>query len=126
MNFYAAMTVQPRLIIDCATLTGASAVSVGKKMAAMMSNCGEVEEYAITRSRYIGDVVFPIPYAPELHKNELYSTVADMKNSVKDRSNAQKHRWAIYSQSSTRNSTQMASYRYVGPSKVKEGLLVLV
>ena len=48
-------------------------------MAAMMSNCGEIEEYAITRSRYIGDVVFPIPYAPELHKNELYSTVADMK-----------------------------------------------
>ena len=87
--FYAAMTVQPRLIIDCATLTGASAVSVGKKMAAMMSNCGEVEEYAVTRSRYIGDVVFPIPYAPELHKNELYSSVADMKNSVKDRSNAQ-------------------------------------
>jgi probable aminopeptidase NPEPL1 len=87
--FFAAKTVQPRLIIDCATLTGASAVSVGKKMAAMMSNCGETEEYAIQRSRYIGDVVFPIPYAPELHKNEFYSTVADMKNSVKDRSNAQ-------------------------------------
>ena len=87
--FYTATTHHPRLIIDCATLTGAASTSVGKKMAAILSNCEETEQLAIDRGRYIGDVVFPIPYAPELHQSEFYSSVADMKNSVKDRSNAQ-------------------------------------
>lgn len=36
-----------------------------------------------------GDLVFPIPYCPELHFSEFSSAVADMKNSVADRSNAQ-------------------------------------
>lgn len=36
-----------------------------------------------------GDLVFPIPYCPELHFSEFASAVADMKNSVADRSNAQ-------------------------------------
>ena len=31
----------------------------------------------------------PLPYAPELHFQEFSSTVADMKNSVKNRDNAQ-------------------------------------
>ena len=48
-------------------------------MAAIMSNCEETENFAIQRGRFIGDVVFPIPYAPEIHKSEFYSTVADMK-----------------------------------------------
>lgn len=33
--------------------------------------------------------MYPILYAPELLKSEFDSKVADMKNSVKDRSNAQ-------------------------------------
>lgn len=36
-----------------------------------------------------GDLVFPIPFCPELHFSEFSSAVADMKNSVADRSNAQ-------------------------------------
>ena len=31
----------------------------------------------------------PLPYAPEFYRNEFKSKVADMKNSVKDRANAQ-------------------------------------
>lgn len=31
----------------------------------------------------------PLPYAPELHFQEFSSAVADMKNSVKNRDNAQ-------------------------------------
>jgi probable aminopeptidase NPEPL1 len=33
--------------------------------------------------------VHPLPFAPELYKKEFKSAVADMKNSVKDRRNAQ-------------------------------------
>merc|ERR1711890_174797 len=36
-----------------------------------------------------GDMSFPLVYTPELHFSEFNSAVADMKNSVKDRSNAQ-------------------------------------
>lgn len=38
---------------------------------------------------YSGDLCFPLLYAPELLMDEFKSEVADMKNSVKDRSNAQ-------------------------------------
>ena len=36
-----------------------------------------------------GDTCHPLPFAPEVFQNEFASKVADMKNSVKDRSNAQ-------------------------------------
>ena len=36
-----------------------------------------------------GDYAFPILFAPELHRCEFTSAMADMKNSVKDRANAQ-------------------------------------
>ena len=35
------------------------------------------------------DLAAPLPYAPEFYRNEFKSKVADMKNSVKDRGNAQ-------------------------------------
>lgn len=36
----------------------------------------------MTAGRVCGDLVFPIPYCPELHFSEFNSAVADMKNSV--------------------------------------------
>eukprot|EP00054_Salpingoeca_dolichothecata_P009300 m.52476 g.52476 ORF g.52476 m.52476 type:complete len:143 (+) comp18284_c0_seq2:1339-1767(+) len=36
-----------------------------------------------------GDLVHPMPWCPELFNPEFHSVVADMKNSVKNRSNAQ-------------------------------------
>jgi len=36
-----------------------------------------------------GDLVHPLPYCPEFYRKEFASKVADMKNSVKDRGNAQ-------------------------------------
>jgi hypothetical protein len=36
-----------------------------------------------------GDLCFPVPYAPEFFAQEFKSAVADMKNSVANRSNAQ-------------------------------------
>ena len=37
----------------------------------------------------IGDLVHPLPYCPEFFRSEFKSAVADMKNSVADRGNAQ-------------------------------------
>ena len=36
-----------------------------------------------------GDTVHPLPYCPEFYRKEFDSKVADMKNSVKNRMNAQ-------------------------------------
>ena len=80
---------QPRRIVDLATLTGAQSVSTGKRHAALYCNHEELEQAALTAGRFSGDLVHPLPYSPELFRREFSSVVADMRNSVKDRSNAQ-------------------------------------
>lgn len=77
------------LCIDMATLTGAQRVAVGKKHAGILANTEELEKEAVAAGLHSGDLVFPLLYAPELLKEEFKSQVADMKNSVKDRNNAQ-------------------------------------
>jgi len=79
----------PDLIVDMATLTGAQMVTTGHHFAAIMSNKDEVESRGVAAGRASGDLTFPIIYAPELYRQEFSSKVADMKNSVKDRMNAQ-------------------------------------
>jgi len=78
-----------RLVIDMATLTGAQLVATGKKHAGILTNQQELEVQAVAAGLRSGDLTFPLLYAPELLKTEFNSKVADMKNSVKDRSNAQ-------------------------------------
>ena len=39
--------------------------------------------------RASGDLVHALPFAPELYRKEFFSHVADMRNSVADRANAQ-------------------------------------
>eukprot|EP00747_Dinoflagellata_sp_TGD_P209243 gnl/TRDRNA2_/TRDRNA2_82642_c0_seq2.p1 gnl/TRDRNA2_/TRDRNA2_82642_c0~~gnl/TRDRNA2_/TRDRNA2_82642_c0_seq2.p1 ORF type:complete len:227 (+),score=53.49 gnl/TRDRNA2_/TRDRNA2_82642_c0_seq2:93-773(+) len=80
---------QPDLVIDMATLTGAQLVATGKRHAGIVANSDAVEEAAVSAGRRSGDLVHPLPYCPEFYRAEFKSKVADMKNSVKDRSNAQ-------------------------------------
>jgi probable aminopeptidase NPEPL1 len=86
---WAARELEPDLIIDAATLTGAQGVSTGKRHAAVVSNRAGLEALAVRAGRTSGDLVHPLPFAPELYQSEFKSEVADMTNSVKDRSNAQ-------------------------------------
>jgi probable aminopeptidase NPEPL1 len=86
---WAAKNRQPRRIIDVATLTGAQSMSTGKIMAALFCTDAELEAEAVAAGRACGELCHPLPYAPELFRKEFHSQVADMKNSVKDRSNAQ-------------------------------------
>ena len=76
-------------VIDMATLTGAQLIATGKKHAGILSNSLDLERQAVDAGLRSGDLVFPLLYAPELLKAEFKSDFADMKNSVKDRSNAQ-------------------------------------
>lgn len=55
----------------------------------LYSNDEDLERAAILAGRAAGEPCHPLPYAPELFRKEFRSAVADMKNSVKDRANAQ-------------------------------------
>jgi probable aminopeptidase NPEPL1 len=77
------------LVIDMATLTGAQMVCTGRKHASILANTVELEQQAVQAGLRSGDLCYPVLYAPELLMKEFKSKVADMKNSVKDRNNAQ-------------------------------------
>jgi len=77
------------VILDMATLTGAVMVATGSKHAGVLTKTKYMENRICDAGMRSGDLVFPLLYAPEFLKSEFESKVADMKNSVKDRSNAQ-------------------------------------
>ncbi len=87
--FYSSKYLNPLAIIDIATLTGAQLITTGRNHAAIASNSDSLEDIAVAAGKYTGDLTFPILYCPEFYRNEFRSAVADMKNSVADRSNAQ-------------------------------------
>lgn len=85
---YASRDLKANVILDMATLTGAQAIATGKYHGAILTNSQEWEDSCMRAGILSGDLLFPIPYAPELHFSEYASAIADMKNSVADRNNA--------------------------------------
>uniref|UniRef100_A0A1I7SM94 CYTOSOL_AP domain-containing protein n=2 Tax=Bursaphelenchus xylophilus TaxID=6326 RepID=A0A1I7SM94_BURXY len=79
--FYAMSVLKASTIIDVATLTGAQAYVSGRIHAAVLCNKEETERLVVKSGRKSGDLVHPLPYAPDLHFSDLKSQVADMKNS---------------------------------------------
>lgn len=86
---YAARALEVDVVIDAATLTGAQLVATGLQHAAVITNDAKLEALALEAGRKSGDLTHPLPFAPEFFKPEFKSEVADMKNSVKNRANAQ-------------------------------------
>lgn len=86
---WAARVAKADTIFDAATLTGAQLVATGLLHAAVVSNREELEKLAFESGRASGDLTHPLPFAPEFYRSEFKSAVADMRNSVKNRMNAQ-------------------------------------
>jgi probable aminopeptidase NPEPL1 len=86
---YAARRFKPDLIIEAATLTGAQMVATGSLHAGLITNRDELDTWVVAAGKDTGDLVAPLPFAPELFQDEFQSQIADMKNSVKNRANAQ-------------------------------------
>lgn len=84
---YATKHLNPRVIMDMATLTGAQGVATGVHHAALYCNDDELEGLAVRVGKETGDLTLPGPYVPEFLFPEFKSAVADMKNSAKNRSN---------------------------------------
>ena len=76
-------------IVDMATLTGAQMVTSGDRHASILTPSEAVERTAVSAGKASGDLVHPLLYLPEYLMDEFKSPVADMKNSVKSRTNAQ-------------------------------------
>ncbi|CAL1538179.1 unnamed protein product [Lymnaea stagnalis] len=86
---YAVKDLRSDIIVDMATLTGAQGIATGKYHASILTNNDKLEELCVKVGRSSGDLVHPVPFTPELHSPEFSSAIADMKNSVADRGNAQ-------------------------------------
>ena len=86
---YASSDLNVDDVIDMATLTGAQMVATGRFFAGIVCDDEALELRTVRAGKRSGDLCHPLPYCPEFFSKEFSSAVADMKNSVKDRSNAQ-------------------------------------
>ncbi len=79
---YAVKDLKADMVIDIATLTGAAAIASGKLHASMVSTDERLAKRIIDAGMATGDLVHEIVFCPELHRNNLKSALADMKNSA--------------------------------------------
>ena len=86
---WACREIKPDWLLDMATLTGAALIATGRTHSGVYTNSAALEEAAVASGLRAGEPCHPMVYAPELFRKEFGSEVADMKNSVKDRMNAQ-------------------------------------
>ncbi|MFO1078165.1 MAG: leucyl aminopeptidase family protein [Planctomycetota bacterium] len=93
---WAARVLGADTILDAATLTGAQGIATGDVHAAVVSSDEHVEQALLAAGRATGDLCWPLPFAPEFYRSEFASPIADMRNSVKNRSNAQSSCAAIF------------------------------
>jgi leucyl aminopeptidase len=74
-----AAALEPNLMIDFATLTGACIVALGPKIAGVMTHDETLAEDWLAASNRSGEAMWRLPLAEDL-KEQLKSTIADMKN----------------------------------------------
>ena len=86
---YAARVLRADTILDAATLTGAQLVATGVEHAAVVSNKAKLESKVVAAGYASGDLAHPLMFCPEFYKREFASAIADMRNSVRNRGNAQ-------------------------------------
>jgi leucyl aminopeptidase len=70
---------KPSIMIDLATLTGASKVALGPEFAALFSNSDELADHLVSASNVSGDRLWRLPLSAKMEES-LVSTSADMKN----------------------------------------------
>jgi len=76
---YAARRLNPDLLVDVATLTGANAVALGKRTAALYSESDELADQLAQAATAAGEKVWRLPL-PDDYLENLASEVADLAN----------------------------------------------
>ena len=86
---YAVLVLGADVVLDAATLRGTQMVATGNLHCGRGEQRRGLERTLIAAGRLSGDLVHPLPFALEFYKQEFQSPVADMRNSVANRNNAQ-------------------------------------
>lgn len=130
---YATQHLSPSIVVDVATLTGAQLIATGRSFAGIVCSDEELEASVVRLGRQSGDLVHPLPYCPEFFSKEFKSEVADMKNSVKDRMNAQSSCAGHFVESHLTRSVKWLHVDIAGPAFISDrgtgfgvGLLVSI
>lgn len=76
---YAQKYYTPSIMLDAATLTGASLAALGQHASAIMTKDSKLSEDLVTLGEETGDLVWPLPLWDE-YKTSLKSTRADISN----------------------------------------------
>ncbi|OIQ81115.1 cytosol aminopeptidase [mine drainage metagenome] len=82
---YADATLEPDILIDVATLTGAATVGLGRTHAALFSQDGALVEALEAAGEATGERVWRLPLVPE-YRSALDSSVADIRHVAADSS----------------------------------------
>ena len=77
---YAHKDLQAEVIVDIATLTGAASIASGRSHASVFSPDEKLMKKLVDAGKNSGDLVHELVFCPELHREGLKSTIADMKN----------------------------------------------
>jgi leucyl aminopeptidase len=78
---YAVAHLEPDLLVDLATLTGASRVALGKKTAALFTDSPELLESLTAAATKAGEQVWQLPLADEYVK-DVAAEIADLNNAA--------------------------------------------
>jgi len=76
---YAAKYYEPSVMLDVATLTGASLVALGQHASAVMTKDKELQDILVALGEESGDLTWPLPLWDE-YKSSLKSARADISN----------------------------------------------
>jgi len=76
---YAQKYYQPKVMIDCATLTGASLVALGQHASAVLTKHSDLQDKLVALGEETGDLVWPLPLWDE-YKQHLKGSRADINN----------------------------------------------
>ncbi len=76
---YVKKKVQPDLIVDLATLTGAVGVALGHEFAGLMGNDPKLRQELQAAGEAVGERLWQLP-REEFHKDQMRGEVADLKN----------------------------------------------
>ncbi|MDD1792562.1 leucyl aminopeptidase family protein [Enterovibrio sp. ZSDZ42] len=81
---YAQQTFKPDYLIDIATLTGATGVSLGKAYASLMGNSDELKMLAKAAGHSCSEPLWEMPISTDLYEASLKSDFADVRHGSED------------------------------------------
>jgi leucyl aminopeptidase len=76
---YCREKVQPDVIVDLATLTGAVVIALGHELSGLFATSERLRDELTAAGREVGEALWPLPLL-DVHKEQMKGTVADLRN----------------------------------------------